>query len=194
MAIIGRQILNGVEILEVDANPITAGLAAPISSIAFLNDGSGTASGMWQKSGSANNAWTDIANPTSAAPIFGSQYQKGESLTTSTTTNLAFQQKLLITTPTVPAGEYRIGWVYGWSLSSVNTGRSFRGQVTVDGTPYTSHFQAVYSATTQVLYASGFFNVDLTNTTHTVAINYCTNNAAATASIRDARLEIWRVS
>lgn len=123
-----------------------------------------------------------------------SQYiQNGESLELSTTNSTNFQQKLRLTTPTLAAGTYRIGWMYDWGFT--NGSYSFRGQVQVDvTTTLMTHIEEPQdTATTQRHQVSGFAYVTLTAAAHDIDLDYCSSNAAGTSRIQDARLEIWRV-
>lgn len=47
------------QIIEVTADPSLSGVAAPVSSIAMLDDGNNTY-GLWVKTGTANTAWTSV--------------------------------------------------------------------------------------------------------------------------------------
>jgi hypothetical protein len=140
------------------------------------------------------NAGSGKANIT-INPIFGADAQNAIDAAEATTTNTAFQQKLRITTPTLAAATYRIGWSYEWR----HTGGSndFRAQVQVDDTTtLMSHRQEPQdTAATQSQPASGFAYVTFaTSAAHNIDLDYCTSNAGGTAAIKNARLEIWRVS
>jgi hypothetical protein len=51
--------IDETNLIEVDADPsLGAGVSAPLSSIAVLDDGS--SSGMWLKTGTANTAWSPV--------------------------------------------------------------------------------------------------------------------------------------
>lgn len=60
MAVLGQITVNEITILEVDANPSTgSGAEAPVGSIAIMTDGSG----IYQKTGAADTAWTLVTFP-----------------------------------------------------------------------------------------------------------------------------------
>jgi hypothetical protein len=50
--------------------------------------------------------------------LFGSELQDAASEGETSTDSTSWVQKLRITTPTVPAGRYRIGWAYEWNYES----------------------------------------------------------------------------
>jgi len=125
--------------------------------------------------------------------LHGDFYQFGESAGESSTTLAAYQQKLRITTPTLPAGDYKISWFYNYSSDDENAPMDF--QVEVDDT--TQIFNA--TPTQKKKYAdgvynsaSGFYTITLTNATHTIDLDYANTNSKITY-IKEARLEILRV-
>ena len=65
--VLGQITVNDTWVLEVDSDPSVGGATAPISSIAVLNDGSGTNGSSWVKTGSASTAWSPVINVTSVA-------------------------------------------------------------------------------------------------------------------------------
>lgn len=126
--------------------------------------------------------------------VFGSQAQCAESLAESSTGTTDFSaQKLRITTPSLPAGNYRIGVSFTWSHST--TQQQFKARVQVDDTTtiFNMISKPVDAGTTNIFPASGFACVALSAAAHTIDLDYGTS-ASGTAYIRDARLEIWRVS
>lgn len=126
--------------------------------------------------------------------VYGSYVAQASSDALSTTTSTTYQQKLRLTTATLIAGTYRIGWMYDWQITSTNS--SFNGRVQLnDTTTLMDHLEETQDAATgQRHQVSGFAYVTLTAATHTIDIVYRTSNSAATARIQNARLEIWRVS
>lgn len=123
--------------------------------------------------------------------VYGSEFQEASSDTESSTTSSTFQQKLRMTTSSLPSGTYRIAWYYEWRLTI--TTNDFKAQVQINDTitlmehqqepqdsgddQYNNHSGFYYST------GSGVLNID---------IDY--SSGAGTAYIRRARLEIWRVS
>lgn len=58
MAILGQITLNELLIVTVDQSPVSAGVPAPIGSLALLDDD--TNSGMWLKTGGTDTSWTPV--------------------------------------------------------------------------------------------------------------------------------------
>ena len=124
--------------------------------------------------------------------IFGSYFSQGSSDGESNTTNTGFQQKLRLTTASVPAGTYRIGWYYEWSNNG--TTYDFRAQVQIDDTTtIMSHNEELKDATTYTS-QGGFYMATLTAGVHNIDLDYSSENSGNTSYIRRARLEFWRVS
>lgn len=128
----------------------------------------------------------------SPTPDFQNEYyyQYDESLGSSTTSSGTFQNKLTINTPTLPAGNYRIGWTFNYAINQSDRRGEYR--VAVDGT-------AGYSVLPEQNRKDYFFPVGgfLRTTfasagTHSITIDYRTDNASS-VSIEQARLEIWRI-
>jgi len=141
------------------------------------------------------DAGAGVADVTvSGGGIYGSEFQQASSDIESSTTSLTFQQKLRMTTSSLPSGTYRLAWYYEWKHT--NTSHDFTGQVQINdiitimehneepqdsgSSQYHSHGGFYYHT------GSGILNVDL---------DYARSNAAGgTSYIRRARIEIWRVS
>lgn len=126
------------------------------------------------------------------ATIFGSNFSQAESLAQSDTTSGTYQQKLRLTTGTLPIGKYRIGWNFEW-LHSSGAG-DFQARVQVDDT--TDLMVANIEPQEVVAWhpVGGFAYYDVASpAVINVDIDYSSENAN-TASIRKARLEVWRVS
>ena len=125
--------------------------------------------------------------------IFGSEFYEEESLGESSTTSTSYQTKLTLTTGSLPAGKYRIGWGFGWSFGS--TSYDFKAEVTVnDVTELLDLHQEPKDSGVDQLYHCGGFGYWSGSGVTTIKVIYCTENGGITAYIRDARLEIWRVS
>jgi len=126
-----------------------------------------------------------------SSSIFGASEQEASSDGTSTTTSVTYVQKIRMTTPSLTSGDYRIGYSYEWNMDATN--RSFSGRVQINDTTTISEITQQPSTTTawhteSAIYyhtGSGVLDID---------IDFLTSNATGTASIRRARLEIWRVS
>lgn len=128
---------------------------------------------------------------------FGQNAQEAESLTLSTTTAITPQQKLRLTTPSLPAGKYRIGWGYSWYYT--NGSNDFAGQVQVDDDGaliLMQHQQApADTGTDQQHRVSGFAYITFGGAgAHTIDLDFYRIGGVGTAGIQNARLEIWRIS
>lgn len=123
---------------------------------------------------------------------FGAFYQYEESLTTSSTSSTTFQNKLSLVTPTLPIGSYRINWTA--ILSHDTASRQSESQVTLDA----SEIWLIKNEGARVLseYANtAFHHVTFGSAaTHTIDLNYRrSSGSSATVTIKEARIEIWRV-
>lgn len=124
--------------------------------------------------------------------IFGSKYQYIESEGESSNATASFVNKATMTTPSIPAGDYRIGWSYGWRNN--NTGGNFLGRVQVDDvTDVMTHTsRPINSSADQIYRCAGFRELTLTAAAHTIDLDFAASSG--TSTIEQARLEIWRVS
>jgi len=139
----------------------------------------------------------EVSSGGSGSSIFGSEYDYAESDGESSTTSDTYQEKVSITTGTVPAGTYRIGWAFEFASSTDRADCSFRVEADASTTineitpaPKKKYADGVWAT------QSGFKHMSLTNASHTIDLDYKANVAAegGTTYIRKARLEIWRVS
>jgi hypothetical protein len=100
------------------------------------------------------------------------------------TTNSTFQTKLSLTTPSLPSGNYRLGWT-----AAIKGSGEVRARVDDGTTTYTSS-----SAITPTDFNSfgGFKHFTALSGVHTFNIKY--RAISGTATIKEARLEFWRTS
>lgn len=124
------------------------------------------------------------------API--AQYQYAESLGISSTTATTFQTKVTLTTPSIPAGTYRIGWVYACSHSVADRRSEYR--VLIDGVQVYITDPEI-GRTGAYWPGSGFHHISfVSSATHTIELQYRRQSASSfTVNIKEGRLEIWRV-
>lgn len=139
--------------------------------------------------------------PSSGGGIFGSEYEYSSADTISTTTSTSFQTKLNFTTASKPAGTYRIGWYYEYNES--NTTVDFFGRVLLDDVTTLNTVRQEPSEAAGVSFGnsdqsftcSGFYVVTFdTDGTHNIKIQYNSESTSFVASIRRARVEIYRVA
>lgn len=183
----GRQIIAGSELSG----------GGDLSADRTINhDSSGVTPGTYTYSTVTVNSFGHVTSASSGAaptPIFGAGFQESSSLGLSSTNSTTYQNKVTLTTGSLDAGTYRIGWSYAWSFSS--TGDDFRGRVLMDGVTIMSHSQEPKDpGTDQVHRVSGFEYFPLSAGVHTFNLQYASSDAADTSWIQRARLEIWRVS
>jgi len=126
--------------------------------------------------------------------VFGNNYQYAESLGESSTTAAAYQQKLRLTTPVIPACDYHVEVVYNYSSDDENAAMDF--QLEVDDTTQVFTAQPVQKkklADGVYNSASAFARVTLTNAAHTIDLDYA-NTTAKTTYIKNAKIIIWQVA
>ena len=147
------------------------------------------------------------------APIYGTEFQKAESLIVSVSTSSTFATKVLLNTASIPAGTYKISWSYGWSYNAGTT--DFEARVVLDGVQATVddylmlHAQEPqdtagtglgrYSTTgtDQAQRAAGFYYKTFgVAAAHAIKLDWRTTTLGlgSEASIWDAFIEIVRVS
>lgn len=112
-----------------------------------------------------------------------------------TTNNVATPLlKVRLTTPSVPAGDYRIGWSYTWNLDS--TANDFIAIIEEDDTTiiYTHRQEPQDAGSDQENAGGGFGNRTLTAGVHTFDLEFQPSVGGDTARIAQARLEFWSVT
>ena len=122
---------------------------------------------------------------------FGEFAATAESLPLSTNDTTAYDQKVRLTTPTVDAGDYRVG--YSWTYGSDD--RQVEVLVELDDTTelYRMLAEVVDKDLDQRYPASGFARVTLGAGVHTFDIDFRSSDDGRDARIAQARLEFWRV-
>lgn len=126
---------------------------------------------------------------------FGQFAAFAEDLTESVNGTMSFfVQKLRLTTPSVDAGDYRIGWSYTWGNES--TGDDTIVQIEEDDTTvlYTMQAEPQDSGTDQRRVGGGFAETTLSAGVHTFDMDFTTSDTGSDARIQQARMEFWKVS
>lgn len=125
---------------------------------------------------------------------FGDFATDAESLGQSVNNVAAPLLKVRLTTPVIPAGEYRIGWSYTWGLS--NTANDFQAIIEENDTTiiYTHRQEPKDAATTQQNPGGGFGNRTLIAGVHTFDLEFQPIVGGDEARIAQARIEFWSVS
>ena len=80
---------------------------------------------------------------------------------------------------------------YGVNKNSTNA--DFLSRVTVDGTPIGNIQNYELSDTASYFYTTRVFYTVLTDTTHTISLQF-SNEVASTVAVKDATIELIRVS
>ena len=130
----------------------------------------------------------------STVGVFGTQYQSAETLASATTASTTFTERLKLTTPTVPAGQYRIGVSYQWNMNNAANNFLTRTQLDDTTTLLTHTEEAKDPGADQTLSFAGFAYATLTNATHFVDVDFAVSNVANIGTIANVRTEIWRVA
>lgn len=158
----------------------------------FYSDGSGHvqelalgADGTFLKSQGASAAPT-FEEP--AASVFGTQYQQATSEGVSSTTSATYQQKLRLTTTSLPAGTYMIQ--YSWEFNGNNNHGWSRAQLN-DTTDLNE--DRYDSSQVDYILITGFALQSLSGV-NTIDIDFRANSGGDTMLIRRARIALWRVS
>lgn len=133
-----------------------------------------------------------VADITAVPPVFGSDYQRAESLARSTTTSTTFQDKLTVVTPTL-TGTYRIAWMA--VVDQINI------QDSVEARLYEGTAGAVIGATQRLEpkdpdnreYVGGIALEVYSSESREYVIQYRQQDGS-TAGIQNAVFEMWRTS
>jgi hypothetical protein len=119
---------------------------------------------------------------------FGSEFQQAVSSGTSSTSSTSYQQKLRLTTPSLPAGTYRIGWSY--EVDGNNQNSQSRVELNDTDELAYNYFDSSINGYIQL----GGFAYRSISGVNTIDIDYSKITVGTAIDIRRARLEIWRVS
>lgn len=126
--------------------------------------------------------------------VFGDYRQDAASDGVSTTSSSAYQNKVTMTTPNLPPGRYRIGW--SCDYASDKAARSVRLRVLAGGTTIAEPMPNVGPGANDFFPACGFGYTQTSGVT-TVTLDFSTQAGGGPTyhvSVRNARLELWRVS
>jgi hypothetical protein len=137
-------------------------------------------------------------DPTSSGSIgnvlFGSEFDYEIDNTESSTNSTTYQNKITVSTGDIPEGSYRLGWHFEWRISKSNAEFGFRVQQ--DNT--TNFKEDTVSPFVDVNVwnpLTNFYYIEtLSSGTHTFDLDYKSSSTSATAYIREARFEFWRVT
>lgn len=137
--------------------------------------------------------------------VFGTEYHYEEKTTLQTVVGTTAWVKYMdLVTGSVPAGTYRIGWMYVWKYSV--TDDDFYARLQVDNTTYLinpggadgderAHVQeAKDSSDAQRFVSSGFRHITLTAGSHDIDLDFGCDDTVDTAYMYHGQIEFWRVS
>jgi len=125
--------------------------------------------------------------------VFGNNYATVQSLGESTTVSTGYSVKTSMTTPTVPAGDYKIEWSCEITSSDVNE-RAY-SRVNLDsGTILAEVKVGPILVASDYQPCSGSMIRTLTNATHLIEFEYRSSVGSATAKIRNASIIFHRVA
>lgn len=113
--------------------------------------------------------------------------------TVQQTTSDSFQQKVRLNATGLTGGTYRIGWYYEWNYNAGS--RDFRARVQLDdATDLMEQVQEPKDTGSDQYHPVGGFKYEtLSSGDHIIDLDWCCTNLGDTATIRRARLEIWKV-
>ena len=136
------------------------------------------------------------AGATGEAAVGGlAGYEYHEDLTEKSTTSNSYVTYTTMTTSSLDAGDYRIGWVYDWKGS--NSNRDFLACIEVDDVEISCHREEPSQgseAESQRHVNSGFRKITLTSGVHTIKLRYARESSPASSTIYEAHLELMRVN
>jgi len=126
----------------------------------------------------------------SISSLFGTDFFSNESDAISTTTNIVYQEKLKLSVNLTAAGDYLLFWFFSTKNPNGNS-KEMQTRVELDDT--TTLTEAITRDTKdEWVPTTGFDLIALTSGVHTFDIDF--REIADLASIRRARLAIWRIS
>jgi hypothetical protein len=175
---------EGIEGPFITGGPTSpVGLDLPVDTVYFQNITSGGAI-MWKKYGTGVNDWTRSAQ--------NDFYQKASATAeTSTTSTTVYLNKLTITTPSLPLGDYKVSWSFKWRTAAANRAHDVRIQRNaanliqfINFSPNVAEFPA----------SSGFKFVDAISGVQTLTLDFKVSGSGTTAFMSEAMLEIKRLT
>lgn len=169
-------------IVATNVNPITTGLDYPVGTYALNINGS-----IYFKYGAGNFDW-------SIYPIFGSNYQVAQSLNELSTNSTDFVSNLILTTPNLPLGNYRLNYSYYWRASTTNRDAEFRVLQNNTTTLMTHLDRATSNLSDRRFRISGVIYLPSISGVNTFDLQWRTSQSASTVSIGELVMDLWRVS
>jgi hypothetical protein len=129
--------------------------------------------------------------------VFGTYFQEASADVDDSTTAVfpgsPNNPRVRITTPNLPYGKYRIGWTYNIYGSSTSVSAQARVQINDTDTIH-AYLQEPKDASTNEQEAVGGFYYMTSSGIKNIDLDYGSETAGSSVTIRRARLEFWRVS
>ncbi len=124
--------------------------------------------------------------------LFGANFAYVEDDTISSTNSTSWQNKLTLTASGIPNGSYRIGFYFLWTESRAPI--QFQARVMIDDSIDIYEQDSKVPKRNDYSVTSGFYYYEsVVSGTHFIDIDYRSADSSATAYIKQARLEFWRV-
>ena len=126
--------------------------------------------------------------------LFGSEFVYEIDNTESSTNSTTYQNKVTLATGDLPEGNYRLGIHFEWRISKNNN--DFYYRVRQDDTTNLDEIgRPTFNDVNIYNPLNNFYYLEtVTSGTHHFDIEYRSGSTSATAYIRNARMEFWRVS
>lgn len=159
------------------------GLDLPVDSFYVQNQGSGGVV-LWRKYGTGTSDWTK------ASPMDFRQ-KASDASETSTTSTTTFLNKLSLTTPTLPTGDYEISWRYKYRTAAAK--REFEMRIQMNSVNQVTEIFSI-PRTQARAGASGFFSIDSISGAKTFTLDFKVNGSGTTAYMSNAELVFRRVA
>jgi len=129
--------------------------------------------------------------------VFGSYFQEASADVDDSTTAVwpgsPNNPRVRITTPDLPSGKYRIGWSYNIYGSSSTVSPQARVQINDTDTIHAWLVEPKDASTNEQDAVSGFYYMTSSGIKN-IDLDYGSETAGSSVTIRRARLEFWRVS
>ena len=134
--------------------------------------------------------YENIGNIIEEFGIFGSSVSVAVDEPVSSTTSIIFQEKLTTTISGLSYGSYRIGWYYQWQIANSNF--KFLGQIQIDDVDTIMEHEERPSDASSWTAQSGFYYLTTSGTIQ-LDLDFASESNGKLCSIRNARIEFWRV-
>lgn len=122
---------------------------------------------------------------------FGTEFLYAEDKSETQSSSTSYINKLVLNTENIPNGRYRININFLWGMNSTN--RSLSSRLMINDTQIGGEYvQNLENTSNYISVNRNFYEV--LNGSNTIELQYKVSQSGATAKIRDAVIELWRVS